>query len=76
MKNNNNIININIIEKLGSSKIVITNELLLLIVEYIEHNKKKINASLLKSLKSLKLTPSDYDKKIFLKANILTFIKS
>jgi hypothetical protein len=76
MKNNNNIININIIEKLGSSKLVITNELLLLIVEYIEHNKKKITAPLLKSLKSLKLTPSDYDKKIFLKANLLTFIKS
>ena len=79
MKNNNNIININIIEKLGSSKLVITNELLLLIIEYIEHNKKKINAPLLKSLKSLKslqLTPSGYDKKLFLKANLLTFVKS
>ena len=81
MKNNNNIININIIEKLGSSKLVITNELLLLIIEYIEYNKKKINAPLLKSLKSLKslqLTPSGavYDKKLFLKANLLTFVKS
>jgi ATP-dependent Lon protease len=75
MKNNNNIININIIEKISANKVVITNELLLLIIEYIEHNKKKINASLLKSLK-LTLTPSDYDKKIFLKANLLPFIKS
>jgi ATP-dependent Lon protease len=77
MKNNNNIININIIEKISANKVVITNELLLLIIEYIEHNKKKINASLLKSLKlTLTLTPSDYDKKIFLKANLLPFIKS
>jgi ATP-dependent Lon protease len=77
MKNNNNIININIIEKISANKVVITNELLLLIIEYIEHNKKKINASLLKSLK-LKLTSlgAVYDKKLFLKANLLTFIKS
>ena len=75
MKNNNNIININIIEKISANKVVITNELLMLIAEYIEHNKKKITAPLLKSLK-LTLTPSDYDKKIFLKANLLTFIKS
>uniref|UniRef100_A0A6C0H5F0 Lon proteolytic domain-containing protein n=1 Tax=viral metagenome TaxID=1070528 RepID=A0A6C0H5F0_9ZZZZ len=77
MKNNNNIININIIEKISANKVVITNELLMLIAEYIEHNKKKITASLLKSLK-LKLTSlgAVYDKKLFLKANLLTFIKS
>jgi hypothetical protein len=75
MKNNNNIININIIEKISANKVVITNELLMLIAEYIERNKKKITAQFLKSLK-LTLTPSDYDKKIFLKANLLTFVKS
>jgi ATP-dependent Lon protease len=75
MKNNNNIININIIEKISANKVVITNELLMLIAEYIEHNKKKITAQFLKSLK-LTLTPSDYDKKLFLKANLLAFVKS
>jgi ATP-dependent Lon protease len=75
MKNNNNIININIIEKISTNKVVITNELLLIIIEYIEKNKKKITSTLLKSLK-LTLSGAVYDKNIFLKANLLTFIKS
>ena len=74
MKNNNNIININIIEKLRPS---ITNELLLVIIEYIERNKKKITPTLLKSLKNILTQKTQvYDISIFTKTNILTFIKS
>ena len=74
MKNNNNIININIIEKLRPS---IINELLLVIIEYIERNKKKITPTLLKSLKTIITQKTQvYDTSIFSKTNILTFIKS
>lgn len=77
MKNNNNIININIIEKINTNKLVITNELLVVIIEYIEQNKKKITSSLLKSLKAT-ITQKDIvcDKNIFSKTNLLTYIKS
>ena len=77
MKNNNNIININIIEKLSRDKFVITNELLQVIIEYIEQNKKKITSTLLKSLKIV-ITQKGavYDTHLFSKSNILTFIKS
>jgi len=77
MKNNNNIININIIEKINTNKLVITNELLVVIIEYIEQNKKKITSSLLKSLKAT-ITQKEFvcDKNIFSKTNLLTYIKS
>ena len=77
MKNNNNIININIIEKLSPTKFVITNELLVVIIEYIEQNKRKITPTLLKSLKNIITQKTQiYDKSCFSKTNILTFIKS
>ena len=75
MKNNNNIININIIEKINTNKLVIANELLLLIIEYIEQNKKNLTSSLLKSLKLTQKSPV-CDKKIFSKTHLLTYIKS
>jgi ATP-dependent Lon protease len=77
MKNNNNIININIIEKISTNKVFITNELIHLIIDYIEKNKKKVTSTLLKSLKNV-ITHKDvdHDKNIFSKANLLQYIKS
>ena len=77
MKNNNNTININIIEKISHNKVFITYELLQVIIEYIEKNKKKITSTLLKSFKNV-ITEKEihYDKKIFIKDNLITFIKS
>jgi len=77
MKNNNNTININIIEKISHNKVFITYELLQVIIEYIEKNKKKITSTLLKSFKNVIIQKEiHYDKNVFLKDNLLTFIKS
>jgi ATP-dependent Lon protease len=77
MKNNNNIININIIEKISSKKVFIKNELLEVIIEYIQKNRKKITSTLLKSLKNELLQKNiHYDKNIFLKDNLLIFLKT
>jgi ATP-dependent Lon protease len=77
MKNNNNIININIIEKISTNKVFITNELIHLIIAYIEKNKKKVTSTLLKSLKNVITQKNvDHDKNNFSKTNLLQFIKS
>ena len=76
MKNNNNINNINIIEKISHKKIFIINELLQVIIEYIQKNKKKNTSILLKSLKNILIQKGiQYDKKLFLKDNLLNFLK-
>jgi len=79
MKNNNNILNINIIEKIKHNTHFITNEMLLLVIEYIEKNKRKITTKLLKSLKNIiidKEIKYDYGKHLISKDNLLTLFKS
>lgn len=74
--NNNNIKNINSIKKIKNNNSIILNELLTLIVNYVERNKKKITVILVKSIKNLHIEYGlDYDIKLT-KENILHFIKS
>ena len=77
MKNNNNIININIIDKISSKKEYVIKELLHVIIDYIEKNNKKNTSALLKSFKNIitqkEIQPS---KNVFVKDNLLTYIKS
>jgi ATP-dependent Lon protease len=74
--NNNNIKNINSIKKIKNNNSIILNELLTLIVNYVEKNKKKITLILVKSIKNLHIEYGlDYDIKLT-KENILHFIKS
>lgn len=76
IENNNNIKNINSIKKIKNNNSIILSELLTLIVNYVEKNKKKINVILVKSIKNLHIEYGlDYDIKLT-KENILHFIKS
>lgn len=73
---NNNIKNINIIKKIKSNNSLIVNELLTLIINYLEKNKKKINIMLVKSIKNLQLEYGLVIDIKLTKENILEFIKS
>ena len=73
---NNNVKNINIIKKIKSNNSLIVNELLTLIVNYVEKNKKKINIMLVKSIKNLQLEYGLTSDIKLTKENILEFIKS
>lgn len=74
--NNNTIKNINTIKKIKNNNPLIINELLTLIVNYVEKNKKKINVEIVKSIKNLQIIYGlDYNVKVT-KENILHFLKS
>jgi len=74
--NVNNIKNINIIKKIKNNNMLIVSELITLIVNYVEKNKKKINVMLVKSIKNL-YNKYGLDCCIKLtKENIVQFIKS
>ena len=76
MDNNNTIININTIKKIKNNDSLIVNELLTLIVNYVEKNKKKINISIVKAIKNLHIEYGlDFNIKLT-KDNILHFLKS
>ena len=73
---NNNIKNISPIKKIKNNNSIILNELLILIINYIEKNKKKITTIFVKSIKNLHIEYGiTYDIKLT-KENILHFIKS
>lgn len=73
---NNNIKNINTIKKIKNNSSIIVNELLTLIINYVEKNKKKITVIFVKSIKNLQIEYGlDYDIKLT-KENILHFLKS
>jgi ATP-dependent Lon protease len=72
----NNIKNIITIKKIKNNSSLIVNELLTLIVNYVEKNKKKITVILVKSIKNLHIEYGlDYSIKLT-KENILHFLKS
>jgi ATP-dependent Lon protease len=74
--NNNTIKSINTIKKIKNNNMLIINELLILIVNYVEKNKKKINVGLVKSIKNLHIEYGlDCSIKLT-KENILHFLKS
>lgn len=74
--NNNNIKNINTIKKIKNNNLIIVNELLTLIVNYVEKNKKKINVILVKSIKNLQLEYGLTSDIKLTKENMLDFIKT
>jgi ATP-dependent Lon protease len=76
INNNNTIKNINTIQKIKNNNMLIVNELLTLVVNYVEKNKKKINVALIKSIKNLHIIYGlDHTIKLT-KENILHFLKS
>jgi len=76
INNNNTIKNINTIQKIKNNNTLIINELLTLVVNYVEKNKKKVNVELVKSIKNLHII-YEVDHPIKLtKENMLHFLKS
>ena len=74
--NNNNTKNINVVKKIKKKNSIIVTELLSLIVNYVEKNKKKINITLLKSIKNLQIEYGEYNDIKLTKENIIYFLKS
>jgi ATP-dependent Lon protease len=73
---NNTIKNINTIKKIKNNNPLIINELLTLIVNYVEKNKKKINVELVKSIKNLHIIYGLNNNIKLTKENMLDFLKS
>lgn len=76
IENNNVIKNIAIIKKIKSNNSTILNELLTLIVNYLEKNKKKINVMLVKSITNLRIEYGVNSTNKLTKENIVQFIKT